>query len=159
MSDPARVGILGMGSLGGYSALMGLVVEPDLYCCGLAMQPYTDLVKVIDKSDMDPDVFAYASEWIGDPATDSGLLRETSPLYRAGDIKAAVFLGHDSDDDDWSFNQTKAMSAALKKAGRDVVFKTNYHDRRFGFERHAKLLTDIEEFLASHMPAEAPAAK
>ena len=160
LADPARVGVAGYGALGGYSALMSLALEPDLYCCGIALAPYTDLVKVIDKSDMDPDVYAYSTEWIGDPAADPASLRAISPLNLADRIKAPLLLAHDSDADDWSFNQSKAMAAALKKAGHEVQFNTNYHDQRYGFERHAKLLTDVEKFLAQHMPADAaPAAK
>jgi dipeptidyl aminopeptidase/acylaminoacyl peptidase len=160
LADPARVGILGFGALGGYSALMGLALEPDLYCCGIASAPYTDLVKVIDKTEMDPDAYNYSAEWIGDPATELANLRAISPLNLADHIKAPVLLIHDSEDDDWSFNQTKAMAAALKKAGRDVQFNTKYSDRQYGFERHAKWLTEIEEFLAKHMPADAaPTAK
>ena len=157
-ADPARVGVMGIGSFGGYSALMNLALEPELYCCGIASAPYTDMVKIVDKSEMDPDEYAFYTEWIGDPAAEPGKLRASSPLYLAASIKASVLLIHDNEDDDWFFNQTKAMAAALKKAGREVQFNTKYSDRHYGYERHAKWLAEIEDFLTKHMPASAPPA-
>ena len=157
IADPKRVGIVGFSSFGGYDALMGLALEPDLYCCGISSAPFTDWIKVIDKTEMDPDNYAYSTEWVGDPATQAAELRAMSPLNLADQIKAPVLLIHDSEDDDWAFNQTKAMAAALKKAGREVEFKKKYNDAAYGHQRYAKLLTDIETFLALHMPAEAPA--
>jgi len=158
LADPARVGIIGFNAHGGAAALMGLALEPDLYRCGVASFPYTDWVKVIDKTEMDPDAYAYYTEWMGNPDTNLAELRAISPLNLANQIKAAVLLIHNSEDDDWNFNQTKAMAAALKKAGREVEFKTKYKDLRYGYERRARWLGEIEAFLAQHMPADASAA-
>jgi dipeptidyl aminopeptidase/acylaminoacyl peptidase len=158
LADPARVGIVGFNSHGGAAALMGLALDPDLYCCGAASFPYTDWVKVIDKTEMDPDAYTYYTEWMGNPETNPAELRAISPLNLANQIKAPVLLIHNSEDDDWSFNQTKDMAAALKKAGREVEFKTKYKDLRYGYERRARWLGEIEAFLAQHMPADAVAA-
>lgn len=152
--DPARVGIVGFGAYGGYAALMGLALEPDLYHCGVASAPFTDLVKVIDKTDLPPDDYAFLTEWVGDPATEKEMLRAASPLNLADKITAPVLLIHDKQDDDWSFNQTKAMAANLKKAGRQVEFNTKYDDLRYGYQRHAKWLSEIEAFLAKTIPAD-----
>jgi dipeptidyl aminopeptidase/acylaminoacyl peptidase len=137
-ADPARVGVMGFGSFGGYSALMNLALEPGLYCCGIASEPYTH------------------AGWIDESETEPAKLRAASPLNLADQFKAPVLLAHNRDGT--SFNNTKAMAAALKKAGCEVQFNSNYNDRHYGYERHAKWLTEIEEFLAKHMPASVPPA-
>lgn len=154
IADPKRIGILGIQSTGGAVALMGLAVEPDLYCCGMASAPFTDWIKVIDKRDMDDDMYAYFSERVGNPKTELEAVRAMSPLYQADKIKAPVMIMHNKKDDDWAYNQSKAMAAALKKAGREVELINEFEEDRYGYQRHAKWLTDMETFLAKHMPAD-----
>lgn len=154
IADPKRVGILGIGSTGGAIALMGLVAEPEVYCCGMASAPFTDWVKVIDKRDMDDDMYAYFTERVGNPKTDPDAVRALSPLYQADKIKAPVMIMHNKNDIDWAYNQSKALAAALKKAGREVELINEFEDDRYGYQRYAKWLTDLETFLAKHMPAD-----
>lgn len=157
-ADPKRVGIIGFGTFGGYTAMMSLVVEPDLYCCGISSAGVTDLVKVIDKSDMDPDVYNYLTEWVGDPATEKQRLREISPINLADKIKVPTLVIHDDQDDPWAYNQNKTLVANLKKAGRESELLHKFDDLHYGYERHARWLTEIEAFFGKHMPANSPAA-
>lgn len=153
IADPNRVAILGVGDISGSIALTTLGVEPDLFRCGLATTPFTDWLKVIDKGEMDPDAYAFLTEWIGDPSTEAERLRAASPLTLAPKIKAAVLLMHDKKDLDWYYNQTKAMQAALKKAGRTVELINTFDDEKFGYQRHGKWLSGIEDFLQRNMAA------
>ena len=151
IADPNRVAILGVGDLAGAVALTSLGVEPDLYRCGMASAPFTDWLKVIDKGELDPDGYAFLAEWIGDPTTDAERLRASSPLNLVPKIKASVLLMHDKKDLDWYYNQTKAMHAALKKAGRTTELINVFDDEKYGYQRHAKLLGGIEDFLSRNM--------
>ena len=78
-------------------------------------------------------------------------LRASSPLNLAPKIKASVLLMHDKKDLDWYYNQTKAMHAALKKAGRTAELINVFDDEKYGFQRHAKWLSGIEDFLSRNM--------
>jgi hypothetical protein len=142
-----------LDNIAGSIALTTLGVEPDLFRCGLATTPFTDWLKVIDKGEMDPDAYAFLTEWIGDPTTEAERLRAASPLTLAPKIKAAVLLMHDKKDLDWYYNQTKAMQAALKKAGRTVELINTFDDEKYGYQRHAKWLNGIEDFLQRNMAA------
>jgi dipeptidyl aminopeptidase/acylaminoacyl peptidase len=151
IADPNRVAILGVGDLAGAVALTSLGVEPDLYRCGLASAPFTDWIKVINKGDLEPDAYVFLTQWVGDPATEAERLRATSPLNLAGKIKASVLLMHDKKDLDWYYNQTKAMHAALKKAGRTAELINVFDEEKYGYQRHAKWLSGIEDFLSRNM--------
>ena len=58
---------------------------------------------------------------------------------------------HDHDDIDWYYNQTKAMHAALKKAGVTCEFINRFDEEKYGYQRHAKWLSGIEDFLSRNM--------
>lgn len=151
IANPNRVAILGVGDIAGSIALTTLGVEPDLFRCGMATTPFTDWLKVIDKGEMEPDAYAFLTDWIGDPVTETARLRAASPLTLAPQIKAAVLLMHDKKDLDWYYNQTKAMHAAMKKAGGTVELMNTFDDEKYGYQRHAKWLTGMEDFLQRHM--------
>jgi len=153
IADPKRIAILGIGDLSGAVALTSLGVEPDLYRCGVAVTPITDWIKVIDQRDLEPDAYEFLVDWVGDPATDGARLRASSPLNQAPGIKAAVLLMHDKRDHDWYYNQTRAMHAALQKAGATVEFINTFDTEKYGYQRHARWLSGIEDFLQRNLSA------
>jgi dipeptidyl aminopeptidase/acylaminoacyl peptidase len=155
LADPARVGIVGQGKLAGCYALLSLATEAGSYCCGVDGGGFTDWSRSIDKSRIMPDEYVALVEKFGDPANSAEALwlQEISPLNQAAKIKAPVLVTHDKLDDNWTYNQSKDMVAALKQAGGKVEFLNKY-DERYGYLTLAKYMNDTLAFLQRHMPAD-----
>ncbi|MCG2585894.1 prolyl oligopeptidase family serine peptidase [Massilia sp. TS11] len=95
-ADPQRICIAG-ASYGGYSTLMGLVNDPDLYRCGVNWVGVTDiqLMYSVNWGDMGPEARAYQLPlWIGDREKDAAQLQATSPIVQAARIKAPLLLAY-----------------------------------------------------------------
>ncbi|GMU68589.1 MAG: hypothetical protein AMXMBFR37_09220 [Steroidobacteraceae bacterium] len=123
VADPARIAIAGI-SYGGYAALAGAVVTPDLYRAAVARAGVSDLVAMQNwerRADgADSEVYKYWVKAIGDPKADEAALRAASPRLRASEIRIPVLLIHGVDDDNVPVRQSRMMRDALQKAGRTV---------------------------------------
>jgi dipeptidyl aminopeptidase/acylaminoacyl peptidase len=127
VADPARVCIVG-ASYGGYAALAGAALTPDLYKCAVSIAGISDLEDFIGwrkrNWGSDSDGYTYWLKAIGDPDKDEKRLREVSPLAQAASIKIPVLLIHGSDDFIVPIAQSKAMKKALEKTGRKTELIT-----------------------------------
>jgi dipeptidyl aminopeptidase/acylaminoacyl peptidase len=95
-ADPKRICIAG-ASYGGYSALMGLVNDPDLFRCGISWAGVTDieLMYSVGWSDSSDDYKRHGMPTlIGDRVKDAAQLKATSPLVNAARIKQPLLMAH-----------------------------------------------------------------
>lgn len=156
IADPKRIAIMG-GSFGGYSTLMGLIRSPDLYCCGIDIAGVTDWAGIIKHgATLNPDSYAFSVDRIGDPQQDAEGLKAISPIYHADKIQAPLLIVHGRDDPIVPYEQAKALTAALDKAGKsyELIAKFNEPHGIFNFKNRIELYKRIETFLAKHMPAD-----
>jgi dipeptidyl aminopeptidase/acylaminoacyl peptidase len=99
LADPKRICIAG-ASYGGYSALMGLINDPDLYKCGVNWLGVTDINLMYDPgwfsvSDLTEEWKQYGMPLlIGDPVKDAEQLKATSPLQQAERIRQPLLLAY-----------------------------------------------------------------
>ena len=101
LADANRICIYG-ASYGGYSTMIGLAKDPDVYKCGINYVGVTDLDLFTSATWSD---FAY-SEWLqhevkemfGDMSTERERLMAVSPVEHAGKIKAAVLMAYGAAD-------------------------------------------------------------
>jgi dipeptidyl aminopeptidase/acylaminoacyl peptidase len=124
LADPARVCIMG-GSYGGYSALMGLVREPNLYRCGISIVGVTDLELMYTEGDIKERKagVSYLRNALGDEPKE---LAKRSPAKLADQIKAPVLLLHGGNDRRVPIEHAYRMEKAMKAAGKPV--QTFYFD-------------------------------
>ena len=126
-ADPARVCIIG-ASYGGYAALAGAALTPDVYQCAVAIAGISDLDDFIGwrkrHYGSDSTGYTYWLKAIGDPEKDEARLREVSPLAQAAKIKIPVLLIHGDGDYVVPIAQSKAMKKALDKSGRKTELIT-----------------------------------
>jgi dipeptidyl aminopeptidase/acylaminoacyl peptidase len=98
-ADGARVCIAGF-DFGGYSALMGLIKEGDLYKCGIDAAGMTDINLLYDGhssfiSDLPEAWKQYGMpQLVGDQAKDAELLKAASPLLQAARIKQPLLMAY-----------------------------------------------------------------
>jgi dipeptidyl aminopeptidase/acylaminoacyl peptidase len=119
-ADPNRVCIVGV-SYGGYAALAGAALTPDLYRCAVSRAGVTDLAEFLQsrkrRFGADSDAYHYWLESIGDPETDAAKLAAASPARMADRIRIPVLLLHGTDDEIVPYEQSDLMKKALDKAG------------------------------------------
>lgn len=162
IADETRVCIFG-ASYGGYAALMGAVMTPELYKCVIAYAGVTDLESMfqprvmgrIGYRDRTPEEIVFINRWVGDHK-DADFLHERSPAWNAAKIRAPVFLAHGELDLVVPFNNAQAMRAALEREHKSFEFFSR-PDEGHGFDQEANeiaLFTQIEAFLKKYNPAD-----
>lgn len=100
IAQPDRVAIMG-NAYGGYAALAGLASTPEQFRCGASFGAPANLSAMLEA--LPPYATAYRDEMhlrVGDARTPEGrqLLRERSPLFRAGQITKPLLLAYGARD-------------------------------------------------------------
>lgn len=157
--DPNRICIMG-ASYGGYAALMGGGMTPELFQCVVAVAPPTDLSKfLLDRGSarmgsqnrtLDGWTRQFKVSGAADPK-----LEKMSPQTWAEKFEDPVLLIHGKDDSVVQVIHSEIMEDALKRAGKDVTFvelEGEDHWLSSGETRLA-LLRAIDKFLSREMPA------
>jgi dipeptidyl aminopeptidase/acylaminoacyl peptidase len=154
--DPARVCIVG-ASYGGYAALAGAALTPDLYKCAVSIAGVSDLDDFIGwrkhNWGSDSEGYTYWLKAIGDPDKDEARLREVSPLAQADKIKIPVLLIHGDGDFVVPIAQSKAMKKALDKTGHKTELITLKDEGHSYWDADSEILTmnAIDNFLWQHL--------
>jgi dienelactone hydrolase len=121
-ADPRRICIAGAG-YGGYSTLMGLVNDPELYQCGINWIGITDINLMYNGHWRPSD--GWSESWkkyglperVGDQVKDAEQLKATSPLEQAARIKRPVLLAYGATD--------RLVPLIHGLAFRDALVQTN----------------------------------
>ena len=125
--DPKRACIVG-GSYGGYAALAGVTLQQGLYRCAVAYAGMSDLWRVLsDRGDESGEYTASTRYWkafMGFKTRGEAGLKSISPAKLAKQADAPILLIHGQDDTVVRIDQSQAMEAALRQAGKPVEFVT-----------------------------------
>ena len=156
VADPNRVCIVGW-SYGGYAALAGLAYSPELYKCGVAGAPVSDLPVMLEWASKN------AGRWfrdddeitkmIGNLKADYERLVATSPSRNAGKFRAPLLLVHPKFDQTVPIEQSEIMSKALNEASKPhefVVIEGDDHHLVKSSSR-VEFLKHLDRFLGQHL--------
>ncbi len=157
--DPQRVCIAGW-SYGGYAAMAGGTLTPELYRCVIAGAGVSDLPRVLRRSGSGRGFRRAAiTEWweesIGDPTTNLQELKDTSPVNKVANARAPFLLIHGEEDTTVLIKQTEIFADALRRAKKPYKFirlKNEDHNLKKG-ETRVQQLTEMKKFLQEHNPA------
>lgn len=158
-ADPDRVCIVGW-SYGGYSALAGVALTPDLYQCVVSIAGVTDLIEMLNEERRTEGersaAFRYWSRVIGDPDRDRAAIEAVSPVVLADRFTAPVLLIHGDNDTVVPVRQSDRMEKALRDAGKPVEYMRLKGDDHGLAESGARseALRRIAEFVAAHTRAD-----
>lgn len=161
IADPGRVCILG-ASYGGYAALAGASLTPDLYRCVIAINGISDVATMV-KNDIKrahPDdkqhVKNRLENMFGD-LDDSEKFRAISPLHHAEKINAPVLLIASEDDTIVDGDQSEEMLEALRRHKKTVHFTRLDDDDHWlsTSPMRLKTLHEISRFLQQYNPVNA----
>ena len=147
IANPERLCIYG-GSYGGYAALMGAAREPELYACAIGYVGVYDMKLMHACGDI-PDRRRGRAFLKKVHGTDPDVWAERSPTSHAKKMKASIFIAHGEDDVRVPMCQAKALTKALKKAGKEFVYMTR--DEGHGYqklENRIDFYSEMERFLA-----------
>ena len=131
-----KVAIMG-GSYGGYATLVGLTFTPKAFACGVDIVGPSNLETLLKT--IPPYWTAIIEQFhqrMGNPNTPEGLalLKERSPLYRAGDIVRPLLIGQGANDPRVNQAESDQIVAAMKARGIPVTYVL-FPDEGHGFAR------------------------
>lgn len=155
-ADPNRTCILGW-SYGGYAALAGGALTPDLYKCVVAIAGVSDLKTMLGhekrEHGADSSTYDYWESVIGDPDKDAAAIEAVSPYRLAANFKAPVLLIHGSDDLVVPERHSELMDQALRAANKPVTYLRIGKDDHslVAPESRSRALNEIAGFLKTHI--------
>ncbi len=148
--DPARAALWG-GSYGGYMVLAGLAFQPQLWAAGVDIVGIASLVTFLENTSGYRR--AYREREYGTLADDREFLQSVSPLSRADDITAPLFIIHGANDPRVPLSEAQQLHAAMTSRGRECELLV-YSDEGHGLARRPNRLDAIPKalaFLARHL--------
>lgn len=158
-ADPDRIGIFGTG-YGGYSALMGLVLAPDLYRAGASYAGIAELEWIFQDGENFLWELEVHGKLIGAGDSDREALHGRSPLGRIEEIRVPVLLGHGARDPRVGVKHSRRLAQALKTAGKTVEYH-EYEDEFHGLALESNRIAfyrRLLEFFETHLAPQAPPA-
>jgi dipeptidyl aminopeptidase/acylaminoacyl peptidase len=154
-ADPKKVAIMG-GSYGGYAALAGVTITPEVFACAVDIVGPSNLRTLIQS--IPPywkpmrSVFDTRMGNIDDPK-DAELIKEASPLFKAEKIVRPLLIGQGANDPRVKQAESEQIVAAIEKNGGKVTYVL-YPDEGHGFARPENRIdfnARAEQFLAEHL--------
>jgi dipeptidyl aminopeptidase/acylaminoacyl peptidase len=152
VADPAKVAIYG-GSYGGYAAMVGATMTPDVFACAVNVVGVTSLARLLETV---PPYWELGLPWwyrfVGDPSkpADRAIMDVKSPLFHAAKATKPILILHGVNDPRVKLEQSELMVAALQKADKQVDFVTFKGDGHgnFKWNNNMMLFRKTEDFLA-----------
>ena len=142
IADPKRTAIMG-GSYGGYAALAGLTMTPDVFAAG---------VSIVGPSNLNTLLASIPPYWkpmldsmavrVGDPRTEEGrkLLEERSPLTHVANIRKPLLIGQGKNDPRVKEAESQQIVDAMIQRGIPVTYVL-YPDEGHGFRKPANSIS------------------
>jgi dipeptidyl aminopeptidase/acylaminoacyl peptidase len=155
IADPKRTSIVG-GSYGGYAALAGVTLTPEVFACAVDIVGPSSLKTLVDS--IPPYWKPMRAEFdvrmgnVDDPK-DAELLRNASPLHKADKIVRPLLIGQGANDPRVKQAESEQIVAAIEKSGGNVVYVL-YPDEGHGFVRPENRIdfnARVEAFLAKYL--------
>ncbi|HXQ80708.1 MAG TPA: prolyl oligopeptidase family serine peptidase [Opitutaceae bacterium] len=161
--DSGRVAIMG-GSFGGYLAINGVVDEPALYRCAVAISGVFDWEQLIRDRKYDYSQFDwwYATllRRLGDPRNDPAKFDALAPVRHIDRVRVPVFVTHGGYDPVADIGQSTRLISELRRNNvlHDSYIVGNEGHGMLHLANRVEQYTRIEAFLAKNMAPAAAAA-
>jgi dipeptidyl aminopeptidase/acylaminoacyl peptidase len=147
IADPRQLAIVGW-SYGGYAALQANVIDPTVFKAAVAIAPVTDFDMLREQYRIYNN-FSIISQYIGTgPEADAG-----SPLRHAAAISSPVLMFHGDRDLNVDVSHSRAMQAALGRAGKpsDLVIYPGLDHQLPDRSARADMLKKADAFLKASL--------
>ena len=155
IADPEKIAVMG-GSYGGYAALAGLTITPDVFACAVDIVGPSNLITLLESFPpyWQPMIELFTSR-VGDHRTPEGraLLQERSPLSHVDRIRRPLLIGQGANDPRVKEAESAQIVQAMGERNIPVTYVL-YSDEGHGFARPENRLSFYaiaEAFLAQHL--------
>lgn len=155
--DPKRVCIVGW-SYGGYAAMAGIALTPELYQCAIAINGVSDIPMMIARDRKEYGRKSSTVEYWDAVIVNGKLTKEelkaSSPARNAKFVKAPLLLVHGTYDNVVHIEQSEEMHDMLEDMDKAVkMVKIEKGDHNLYTAKHRlKLLTEVDRFIRQHLP-------
>jgi dipeptidyl aminopeptidase/acylaminoacyl peptidase len=153
IADSNRVAIYG-GSYGGYAALAGITLTPDLYACAVDYVGVSNMFTFMNTIPPYWEPFRKMFyEMVGDPVKDSLMLAEVSPVFMVNKIRCPLLVAQGANDPRVNIEESNQIVDSLKKMGVTVEYLVK-EDEGHGFynqENQFDFYRAMEKFLGEHL--------
>ncbi|MHB1986953.1 MAG: S9 family peptidase [Acidimicrobiales bacterium] len=112
--DPKRAALYG-GSYGGYMVLAGVAFQPELWAAGVDIVGISDLATFLENTSGYRR--AHREREYGSLVDDRAFLEAASPLRRADDIEAPLFVIHGENDPRVPVSEARQLVSSLERRG------------------------------------------
>ncbi|MCL1047095.1 prolyl oligopeptidase family serine peptidase [Shewanella electrodiphila] len=148
IADPKRICIAG-ASYGGYAAMMGAAMTPDLYQCVISFAGVADVEDLVKLSRFYTN-HEMTKKIIGD---DYNALYERSPIYHADKINVPILLIHGDNDKVVQVSQSRDMYRKLDGLDKKVQYVEIDNGNHYLSNNQHRLMTfkAIDEFLSKNL--------
>ncbi|MDF3068387.1 MAG: peptidase [Polyangiaceae bacterium] len=155
IAHPEKVCIMG-GSYGGYAALAGLTLTPDVFACAIDIVGPSNIVSLMEA--LPPywaPMIAQFHHRVGDPRTEAGkqALLEVSPLTHVSRIQRPLLIGQGANDPRVKKQESDQIVAAMQAKEIPVSYVV-FPDEGHGFARSENtvaFIAVVEAFLSVHL--------
>ncbi|MFW5799076.1 MAG: alpha/beta hydrolase family protein, partial [Planctomycetota bacterium] len=152
-ADPAKVAIYG-GSYGGYAALVGATMTPEVFCCAVDIVGPSNLLTFINSiPEYWKPMIAMLHQRVGNPETEEDMLKQRSPLTHVENIRVPMLIAQGKNDPRVVEAESVQIVEAMKEKGIDHEYML-FEDEGHGFakpENRLKFMAAAEAFLARHL--------
>jgi dienelactone hydrolase len=153
IADPKRVAIFG-ASYGGYAALAGVTLTPELYCCAINYVGGTDLEITFHRLGSDayhgPAAFDFRNEWVGPT---KNYRAETSPILHIDRIRVPTLHAYGANDPIIEAPHWERLRKELTAAKKDFEFLIEKEEGH-GFDQgrgSIEFFEKVDQFLAKNL--------
>jgi dipeptidyl aminopeptidase/acylaminoacyl peptidase len=153
IADPKKIAIYGT-SYGGYAALAGATLTPELYNCAIDVVGPSNLVTCLKS--IPPYWSTQIYTWynrVGNPYTEQEFLNSISPLFFVDAIRIPILVAHGANDPIVKQAESEQIVAAMKAKNISYEYLL-FPDEGHGFvkpENKLKFYKAAENFLAEHL--------
>lgn len=152
--DMNKVCISG-ASYGGYSAMVGITKNPDIFKCAINYVGVVDLVTLMGEKQWMFSDMGRPQQHIemGNPEIDGDIMYKASPVHYVDDIEGELFVIHGRKDRQASYQQVLELKEALDSAGikYDYMIKGDEGHGFYSEVNNLELYQRKEAFLAKSL--------
>lgn len=152
IADPENIAIYGH-SYGGYAALMGAIMSPNIFRCALCFAPPTDLLALVTNPHASEAETIEDHMRVGNPKTDTELLQDRSPINHVDRITVPLCIAQ-GDKDTVVLPEVTAQFIKKLKVHNALYEYLEFPDeghRLSHLENRIRFYSAAEAFLKKHL--------